>query len=99
MAQLYAGLWSRAVTRQHDRVTAGEDDKEGQLLDALIYVLCLRNLMRAADLVHDAVAPQDARVRPRRIMLTCNPSSVSLGHRFDASQVSERCSAKTFTCT
>jgi hypothetical protein len=59
VAQLYAGLWARGLSRQHDRVIAGADDPEFQVVDAMMYLNCLRNLMRAADLADDVLSPDD----------------------------------------
>lgn len=59
VAQMYAGLWARGMAKQHDRVIEGDDDKELQVIDAMLYLNCLRNLMRAADLVDDVLSPDD----------------------------------------
>jgi hypothetical protein len=59
VAQIYAGLWARGLEKQHDRVIAGADDPELQVIDAMLYLNCLRNLMRAADLADDVLSPAD----------------------------------------
>lgn len=47
------------VQRQHERLKRGDDayGEDGALLDAIQYVICLRNLIRAAHLVQDALQP------------------------------------------
>jgi hypothetical protein len=59
VAQIYAGMWARGLAKQHDRVIAGADDPELQVIDAMLYLNCLRNLMRAADLADDVLSPGD----------------------------------------
>jgi hypothetical protein len=61
-AQGHAAFWALAVYRQHQRLKNDADEygEAGRLLDAMQYVICLRNVIRSAHLVHDAVQPYDA---------------------------------------
>jgi hypothetical protein len=61
VAQAYAARWALGVQRQHDRLKAGPDEygDDGLILDAIQYTVCLRNLMRAAYLIHDTLHPHD----------------------------------------
>lgn len=61
VASGYAGMWALGVARQHERLSAEPDQygDEGVSLDALNYVICLRNFIRSAHLVHDALHPHD----------------------------------------
>jgi hypothetical protein len=58
-AQDHAWFWAIGVQRQHERLKQGDDryGEGGALLDAIQYVICLRNLIRAAHLVQDALHP------------------------------------------
>lgn len=59
VAQIYCGLWAAAVGKQFERIKGNAQDGYAQTIDALFFVFALRNLVRAGDLVHDTLAPDD----------------------------------------
>lgn len=55
----YAFLWATAMERQHRRLSESDDTQPGDLADALLYITCLRNTLRAAYFVDEVIGSGD----------------------------------------
>jgi hypothetical protein len=54
-----AFLWAFAMERQHRRLNESDDAESGDLADALLYVISLRNVLRAAYFVDEVIGSGD----------------------------------------